>query len=111
MTTVQPIIQNSTVQLNTAGNGTCPPIGPMSPGETWTVTLISVQCSSNANESTASVYLNGALVGTTLTGSTGDTDSAITLAVQNGQTFSCTWIGGDHGATATMTVIGSRVVG
>lgn len=106
----QPIILNSTVVLDTDGNGTCPGIGPTSPGETWIVSLISVQCSSNTNEAIASVYLNGALLGTTTWGSTGDSDSSITQPVATGQQISATWTGGDHGATAVMSVIGTRSI-
>jgi hypothetical protein len=110
MTTAYPISLSSTVKLNSSGNGTCPGLGPIAPGETWNVTLISVQCSTNVVESVAQVFFNGALIGTTLTGSTGDADSAITQPMSTGQTMTATWTGGDPGATATMTVIGIRTV-
>jgi hypothetical protein len=110
MTTYQ-ISLATTVKLNSSGNGTCPGLGPTSPGETWTVSLISVQCSTNVSESIASVYLNGALLGTSTWGSTGDADSAISQVVSTGQALTATWTGGDSGATATMTVIGTRTVG
>lgn len=114
MTQVVNLLQSSKVVLDTYGNGTCPPIGPVSPSESWMVTLISVQCSTNANEAVCSVYLNGSLLGTTTWGSTGDSDTGITQAVMPGQTVYAIWTGGDGGenpATATMTITGTRTVG
>jgi hypothetical protein len=109
MTDIQ-LLKSATVVLDGAGNGTCPPLGPSSYGETWSVTLISVQCSSNASEAIASVYLSGALLGTTTWGSTGDSDTGIIQQVMTGQQLTAAWSGGDPGATATMTVMGTRTV-
>lgn len=106
-----PLTETSRVVLNGSGNGTCPPLSPSSSGETWSVSLISVQVSSNTSEAIASVYLNGILLGTTTWGSTGDSDSAINQIVGTGQDITATWTGGDAGATATMAVIGTKVVG
>jgi len=106
-----PLTETSKVTLNGSGNGTCPPIGPTSSGETWNVSLISVQCSTNANEAIANVYLNGLLLGNTTWGSTGDSDSSINQTVGNGQQITATWTGGDVGAVATMSVFGTRTVG
>lgn len=105
------LLTSSQVTLDENGNGTCEGIGPSSPSESWTVTLISVRCSTNVRESIASVYLNGLLLGTSTWGSTGDSDTGITQPVMPGQLISTTWTGGDAGATAVMAVIGSRQVG
>ena len=105
------LLQQSTTVLDGDGNGTCPAIGPSSPSESWSVTLVSVQCTSNQNEAVCSVYLNGALLGTTTWGSTGDSDTGITQTVMPGQQVYATWTGGDAGATGVMTVTGTRQVG
>lgn len=105
------LLRSSAVTLDGDGNGTCPPVGPTSPSETWTVTLVSVQVTTSQNEAIASVYLDGALLGTTTWGSTGDSDTGITQSVMPGQQVYATWTGGDPGATATMTVTGTRQVG
>ena len=111
MSRTLPLFMSSTVVLNGSGDGTSPGLGPVSPGETWSVTLISVQCSSNTNEAIASVYANGILLGTTTWGSTGDSDTGITQPLANGQVITATWTGGDPGATASMGVTGTRTVG
>lgn len=105
------LIRNSSVVLDGNGNGTCPAIGPVSPSETWSVTLISVQCTTNVSEAIASVYLDGNLLGASTWGSTGDSDTGITQALMPGQQLYATWAGGDAGATATMAVLGTRQVG
>lgn len=105
------LLKSSVVTLDGDGNGTCTPVGPTSPSETWTVSLISVQCTSARAEAIASVYLDGALLGTTTWGSTGDSDSAISQQVMPGQQVTATWTGGDPGAIATLTVFGTRQVG
>lgn len=110
MTDIQ-LLKSVTVVLDSDGNGTCPPLGPTSYGETWTLSGVSVQCSTNVKEAIASVYLNGSLIGTTTWGSTGDTGVASSLVqVQTGQVLTATWAGGDDGAVATMTVLGTRAV-
>jgi len=106
----QPFVLTSTVVLDSEGNGTCPGLGPTAPGETWTVTLISVQCSTNVSESIASVYLGLALLGTSTWGSTGDSDTGISQFVAGGQQITGVWTGGDAGAVASMTVSGTRTV-
>lgn len=105
-----PLNASVTGKLNGSGNGTSATLGPSASGETWSVTLISVKCSSNASEAIASVYLNGAFVGGSTWGSTGDSDTGITLAMAVGQTLTAQWTGGDAGATGTLTAIGTRTV-
>lgn len=104
------LLQTSSIVLDENGNGTCPGIGPQSPGSVWTVTVISVQCSSNNTESIANVYLQGILIGTSTWGSTGDSDTGISQQVFGGQLLTCTWTGGDPGATAIMGVTGTATV-
>lgn len=111
MSRTLPLVTSVTVVLDGSGNGTCQGLGPVSPGETWAVTVISVRCSSNASEAIASAYLSGVLLGTTTWGSTGDSDTGITQELANGQTIYATWTGGDPGATATMGLTGTRTVG
>lgn len=111
MTALQ-LLKSVTVVLDGAGNGTCTPLGPTSFGETWQLSGVSLQCSTNASEATGSVYLNGSLIGTTTWASTGDTGVASSLVqVMTGQVITATWSGGDPGAVGTMTVLGTRTVG
>lgn len=105
-----PLNLSVTGKLDGSGNGTSAPLGPSASGETWQVTLISVKCSTNASEAVCSVSLNGALVGTTTWGSTGDSDTGITLPLAVGQVLTATWTGGDANATGTLTAIGTRTV-
>ena len=77
-----------TVVLDGDGNGTCPPLGPSSSGETWQLSGVSLQASTNVAEAIGSVYLNGSLIGTTTWASTGDTGVATSLVqVMTGQTL------------------------
>lgn len=111
MTDLQ-LLKSVTVELDGAGNGTCDPLGPSSYGETWTLSGVSLQASTNAAEAIGSVYLNGSLIGTTTWASTGDTGVASSLVqVMTGQMITATWSGGDPGAVGTMTVLGTRTVG
>jgi len=104
------LLKSVTVVLE-GGNGTSPPLGPSSSGETWQLSGVSLQASSNVKEAIGSVYLNGSLVGTTTWASTGDTGVATSLVqVMTGQVLTASWTGGDDGAVATMTVLGTRTV-
>jgi hypothetical protein len=110
MPRILPLTQSVTAVLSASGNGTSGPLGPSASGETWQVTLISVKASTNASEAVASIYLSGSLIGTTTWGSTGDSDTGISLSMAVGQELTATWAGGDPGATGTLTVIGTRTV-
>lgn len=105
-----PLNTYTTVKLDGSGNGVSGPLGPTAQGETWTVQIISVQCSTNVNEAVCSVYLGANLVGTTTWGSTGDSDTGITLILNTGQTLTARWTGGDAAATGALSVFGSRQV-
>jgi hypothetical protein len=93
----------------TGGTGTTS-VGPTASGEVWTVTIIGVRCATNVLESICQVYLNGSLIGTTTWGSTGDSDTGITLTVCVGQEITASWTGADSGTTGFLTVLGTRVV-
>ena len=110
MTEIQ-LLQSVTVKLDGSGNGTCDPLGPSSFGETWTLSGVSMEASTNVAEASGSVRLNGALIGTTTWASTGDTGVATSVVqVMTGQVLTATWTGGDAGAIGTMTVLGTRTV-
>lgn len=110
MARVLPLNQSVKGILDGAGNGSSGELGPSAQGETWLVTLISVKCSSNASEAVCNVFLGGALVGGTSWGSTGDSDTGISVPVAVGQKLTAQWTGGDPGATGTLTVMGTRTV-
>lgn len=110
MTDIQ-LLQSVTVVLNGSGNGTSPPLGPSASGQTWQLSGVSLQVSTNVKEAIGAVYLNGLLIGTTTWGSTGDTGVASNLVqIMTGQLLTATWTGGDAGSVATMTVLGTRSV-
>jgi hypothetical protein len=104
---------SASVVLDGAGNGTAS-CGPGLPGVSWQPTSIGVSATSNASEAQCHVYLGlsavaGALLGATSTGSTGDTTDC-SQTVWPGQNLIAVWAGGDPGATATMSVFGTRTV-
>jgi len=105
-----PLNKSVTGTLDGSGDGSSAPLGPSAAGETWSVTIISVKCSSNVSESVCNVYLDGALIGGTSWGSTGDSDTGISLVMAVGQALTAQWTGGDSGATGTLTAIGTRTV-
>lgn len=96
------------VVLNASGNGTAS-IGPNG-YETWNVTKISVFVSSNTLEPTARVYLGSVspqnLIDGTYTGSTDSSDTSVTVLPN--QEMLCVWTGGDVGATATLSLYGTK---
>lgn len=76
--------------------------------ETWQVSRIAVQTSTNESEPTAKVYVDsegpGNFLAGTYTGSNDSSDENLTL--MPGQHLLCRWTGGDAGATATVSVFG-----
>lgn len=113
MSTQLTLNASASVVLNAQGNGTAS-CGPALPGVSWQPTSIAVSASTNNSEAQCNVYLGlsaqaGSLLGATSTGSTGDsTDCSQT--VWPGQSLIAVWAGGDPGATATMSVFGTRTV-
>ena len=104
----------ASVKLDGSGNGTAS-TGPQNPGEVWTPSTVSVSCSSNASEAVCKVYAGNSATAAYFTdgttwGSTGDSTSNLSSPVYPGQQVFASWTGGDPGATATMTVTGTRQV-
>jgi hypothetical protein len=113
-----PLNTFASVVLNSSGNGQVS-LGPTATGETWQVTSIAVATNQGANNVTndaqCAIYLGaiatvGQLIDTTLTGSSGDqTDSAASVGdIFVGQVVTAVWTGGDTGASATMSIFGTR---
>jgi hypothetical protein len=104
---------SASVVLDGNGNGTAQ-TGPGLPGVSWQPQTIAVQASTNNNEAECSVYLGiaaiaSSLLGATSTGSTGDSTDC-TATVWPGQYLIAVWTGGDPGATATMSIFGTKTV-
>lgn len=102
----EPIRKRVEVTLNASGAGTAR-IGPTMHGVTWQIDSYVVKCSTATNEATARLYVNGVIVDTTETGSTGDTGD-IPVRLQSQDVLTCTWESGDVGATAELTVSGTQ---
>lgn len=120
-----PITDSVSVILDGSGDGTAR-ITPGQPaqgggvgagrnsGLTWNVTGVAVSVSTNVSEASCSVYLSYGIQsasqndfqGTTITGSTGDTDT-VTAQLRPGDWLTAVWSGGDAGSVATMRVIGT----
>lgn len=99
---------SSQVVLDGSGNGRIR-IGPL--GEMWYITRNMVRTTTRNNEAVCTVYQTN--VGDdyqrdiTYTGSTGDT-SDTEFTVTDGDALWFVWVGGDPGATATVTISGTR---
>lgn len=84
-------------------------IGPV--GEGWFITRVMVSATSHVNEATCTSYQTN--IGEyfqrdiTYTGSTGDT-SDTTYTLTDGDALWFVWTGGDAGATATVSISGTR---
>lgn len=103
------------VVLDGSGNGGTS-IGPTSQGEIWEAGFTAaVKCTSNIKEAACLIYCGDQAADTmfndgTTWGSTGDS-STNTAQLVTGQQVFAVWTGGDPGATATLSVSGSRIVG
>jgi len=117
--------ERATVTLDGSGNGTAR-ISPGAPspgggvgvarnsGLTWSVSGIAVSVSTNNLEAQASAYISYGIqsatqddfVGSTITGSTGDT-CTLDAELKPGDWITVIWKGGDAGATATFRVLGT----
>ena len=108
-----PLNESATVKLNGSGAGTAR-VGPISARETWTPGNASVSVSSNTNEATCSIYVGDSatqrnFVDSTFTGSSGDSSDRLGAStVKVGAYVFAVWSGGDAGATATLTVTGTK---
>lgn len=98
----------ATVILDGGGGGT---IRYSPNGYAVDVTRIAVRASSNVKEAVCSVYQgqigNSYLVAATFTGSSGDTTTNDNIHLQDGDSLYIQWVGGDAGASATVTVYGN----
>lgn len=106
-----PFTYTASVVLNGSGAGTAS-TGPSFPRESWQVGVASVNVSTNTSEAIAKIYAGpqaglGFVDGTTW-GSTGDGTSNFSAPVYLGSKVFAVWTGGDAGATATLTVSGTR---
>ena len=104
--------QNGTVTLDASGNGVVQ-LGPGIPGVTWTVTLAACASTSITSTPIFNLYLGDPIppnfLGGTYSGNN-DEYTPLSAVLANGQYLSGQWIGGDTGATATMTLTGTKVV-
>lgn len=96
-----------TVILDGSGNGTVT-FGP--DRNSWVIHTISVNVSSNADEPTANIYRGTPNPSSLLTGTysgSHNTDSDVNdNPLYPGEVYTCQWLGGDPGATATVSFTG-----
>jgi hypothetical protein len=110
-----PLNVSAEVVLDGTGSGTAS-VGPSASGETWAVSSVGVHASTNTAEATARVYAGADASpryfcdGTTW-GSTGDSTGNVAGTIAVGSQVWAVWTGGDPGATAYLTVTGTRQVG
>lgn len=114
-----PLDEFASVTLDGSGNGTPAPLGPAYPREVWIPTTITVGTSQNplsvVNDASCVVYqgwgVNQAVaLGSTLTGSTGDSMGLSGIELHAGKSIIAVWTTGDAGAVATIRVQGTRRV-
>lgn len=117
MSRTLPLNSSAQVTLNGAGNGTAL-AGPRVPGVSWQISGIYVSVITNAAEAVCTVYNAPSgpfaltpqdALGTTATGSAGDTLGPDTT-VYLGQQLAAQWAGGDPGQVATMSYWGTQTV-
>lgn len=110
-----PLNESAFVVLNGSGAGTAK-VGPISARETWIPAGISVRASSATAEAQCLIYVGDQaiqrnFVDGTFSGSSGDaTGKADATKIKVGQYVWAVWTGGDAGATATLTVTGTKDV-
>lgn len=110
-----PLNETAPVVLDGTGAGTAS-IGPISAREVWHPDVISVKVSTATDEAQCTIYVGDSptqpnFVDGTYSGSSGDaTDRAAATLIRVGWKVWATWSGGDPGATATLTVTGTKDV-
>lgn len=101
------------ITLNASGAGAAY-IGPAFPGVVWTVNQVSCVTSTNVTGTTqfefyfpavAPIYFQGG----SYSGNQ-DTDTGLSMTIFTGQQLIGVWSGGDSGATATMSILGTMTV-
>jgi hypothetical protein len=109
------LFENIQVKLDGSGNGSAKisPYGARHSGLTWEIDAVAVSVATNVKESQCSVYISygniqsdpTTLVGTTITGSTGDT-CGVNQNIRPGDWVIVKWTGGDANQVATARVTG-----
>lgn len=107
----RPLRDSRSVILDASGNGTVT-FGPSRPGTSWVISLVTVSVSSSTLQPTASIYRGtvnpGSKITATYSGSQ-DTDSDVNdNPLYPGEVYTCQWLGGDVGATATISFVGTE---
>jgi hypothetical protein len=102
------------ITLDANGNGTAS-IGPTGSGESWENVTASVRCATNVKEATCQISIGSDatsryFIDATTWGSTGASTASTPPTIPVNQTVSATWSNGDAGATAYLTVTGTRRV-
>jgi hypothetical protein len=103
-----PLTLTTQVTLNSLGNGTA----RLTPGRydvKWYLTQAVVAVSTAVKEAKAQLNSFPFLLPGSNSGSSGDT-TGLDLTLTASQEISCTWTGGDAGAVATLTIVGSKEV-
>lgn len=116
MNTEVPLSDFVQVTLDGSGNGTAR-IGPRAHGQLWKPTVASIKMtgSTPTGQATCYVYAGGYVGDANFIDSTYDvlndsTDRVSGQALQLGQYVFAVWSGGNPGATATLTVNGTKVI-
>lgn len=110
-----PLNETVSVRLDGAGAGTAK-VGPISAREVWHPAAAAVKVSTIENEAQCLIYVGDSatqqnFVDGTYSGSSGDaSDRMAATIVRVGWYVWATWTGGDPGATATLTVTGTKDV-
>jgi hypothetical protein len=106
-----PIRDVRSVLLDGSGNGTVQ-FGPGRPNTRWVITGVSVSVETNTLESRGDLYRGGALVSSTFTGSSGDSDNELPdYPLWPGEQYVFTWTAGDPAARATLAFRGEEITG
>lgn len=109
--TVNPLNEAASVALNGAGAGTVS-MAPHSVSQIWRLSVAAVKVSSAVLEPQCSIYIGSQpidafFVDGTFTGSLDSTDSVANFPISRGQKIWAVWSGGDPGAIATLSVLGT----
>ena len=110
-----PLNESAHVVLDGSGNGTAK-IGPISAREVWHPGNVHVSASTNTAEAECATYIGDSpiaanFVDATFSGSSGDSsDRCNSYTVKVGWFVWAVWTGGDAGATATLSVTGTKDV-
>lgn len=107
----------ATITLNGSGAGTAQ-LGPVSAGESWQLARASVICSAAVatGDCQAQIYIGPSpsqpyFVDGTFSGDTGDTTDAVAgRIIHPGSYVWAVWASGMPGASATLTITGTRQV-